>query len=892
MASFFWLAALRRRFPTSTRANLQRKTRLRVEDLEPRDVPSVVTPTYVLDPNSGGATAFGSPGPTGLSPAAIRHAYGFDQVSYTGAGTTIAIVDAFDDPNIASDLHNFDQQFGLADPAFTKVNQSGGTTPPAPDTGWAGEISLDVEWAHAIAPAANILLVEANSASFSDLLTAVDYAAQQTGVVAVSMSWGGGEFSSETSFDSNFLTPSGHTGVVFVASSGDSGAPTSYPAASPNVLSVGGTTLNLDAQGNYSSESGWNGSGGGISAVESQPSYQNGVVTQSTTNRTNPDVAYDADPNTGFSVYQTYGNSASTPWLQYGGTSDAAPQWAALVALADQGRAAAGESALSSTTLLPMIYQLSASDFHDTTTGTSTGSPHESAGPGYDLVTGRGTPIANKVIGDLVGSTSTPGGTHFAVSAPSSDTAGTSFTVTVTAEDGSNNTVTGFTGTVHFTSSDGAAVLPSDYTFTGTEQGTQTFTVTLKTAGSDSVTAAAGSVSGSASVTVNPAAPTQLAFTHQPTNGTVGTALSPAVTVAELDPYGNVATQDSSTQITLALGSNPGGATLTGGGPVTVSHGIATFTGLSLNKSGTGYTLVASGGNLTGTTSASFNVSTVTGVVIEDFESGLGNYYYTGNASPQASTSASAAHDGSNGLLTPGDGDWYLRLDSAGQVNPGDTVSVWTRFAGSATGRAYFGFGTTSNGTLSAVLAPNTGQLIIQNNSGFNTFTNLASVKQSYQANHWYRVEVAWGTSGKVIVRLYDSNGTTLLNSVTVATGDTTPGDFAFRATGSTKDWDTVTVTRGVNKFAAPVAGHVPQTAPVIPPATPPQVYAGSSNPAAATDPGSWWFAAGGLSVPATSTGAHASAPVATQEEFLLPPSFFLEEQSAEEVLGGLPHRR
>ena len=191
--------------------------------------------------------------------------------------------------------------------------------------------------------------------------------------------------------------------------------------------------------------------------------------------------------------------------------------------------------------------------------------------------------------------------------------------------------------------------------------------------------------------------------------------------------------------------------------------------------------------------------------MIEAFQSGLGNYYYTGSSRPMATTSSAAAHDGTLGLADAGDGDWYLRLDSAGKINPGDTASVWTRFVTNADGRAYFGFGTTTSGTLSAVLAPNTGQLIIQNNAGFGNFTDLASVSQTYLANHWYRVEVAWGTSGTVIVRLYDSNGTTLLNSVTVATGDVTAGGFAFRATGSTKDWDTVTVTRGVNSFATPI---------------------------------------------------------------------------------------
>jgi len=373
------------------------------------------------------AVAMATAGPTGFNPAQIRHAYGFDSVSFAGAtadgtGTTIAIVDAYDNPNVANDLHQFSLQFGLPDSAFKKVNQTGGTTMPAANAGWASEIVLDVEWAHAIAPGASILLVEANSNSYSDLMTAVDYARRQPGVVAISMSWGGGEFSGETTYDSYFTTPAGHGGVAFFASSGDTGAPSSYPAVSPNVVSVGGTSLRLSS-GNYGSESGWGGSGGGISAYESQPSYQKGVVTQSTTKRANPDVSYNSDPATGFAVYDSYNNGTATPWTQFGGTSAAAPQWAALTAIVDQGRAIAGLGSLDGRTqLLPAIYALAATDFHDVTTGGSTGSPRYSATVGYDLVTGRGTPVANLVIADLVtwGATSTPPATTTTPTAPTS----------------------------------------------------------------------------------------------------------------------------------------------------------------------------------------------------------------------------------------------------------------------------------------------------------------------------------------------------------------------------------------------------------------------------------------------------------------------------------------
>ena len=383
-----------------------------------------------------GAAAMATSGPTGYSPAQIRTAYGFDSVSFgsaaaNGAGTTIAIVDAYDNPNVANDLHQFSVQFGLPDAAFTKVNQTGGTKMPAADRGWGSEIVLDVEWAHAIAPGASILLVEANSNSYPDLMTAVDYARRQPGVVAVSMSWGAGEFSGETTYDSVFTTPAGHGGVAFFASSGDTGAPVSYPAVSPNVVSVGGTSLRLSGS-TYGSESGWSGSGGGISVYESKPSYQNGVVTQSTTKRSNPDVAYDSDPSTGFAVYDSFNNGTASPWSQFGGTSAAAPQWAALTAIVDQGRALAGLGALDGRTqLLPAIYALNAGDFHDVTTGGSTGSPSYTAAAGYDLVTGRGTPVANRVIADLVswGSSSTPTTPTPAPTSPTSFTAtGTSTT--------------------------------------------------------------------------------------------------------------------------------------------------------------------------------------------------------------------------------------------------------------------------------------------------------------------------------------------------------------------------------------------------------------------------------------------------------------------------------
>jgi hypothetical protein len=370
-------------------------------------LPSTFAPGY-LGQFAGRAVPHSTPGPTGYTPAQVRHAYGFDQINFggvvgDGTGQTIAIVDAYDDPTIAGDLVQFDRAFGLPDPAFQKVNQTGGSPPPSASPTWGVEIALDVEWAHAMAPGARILLVEANSNANADLFAAVGYAARQPGVSVVSMSWGTPEYPTEAASDEVFTTPPGHPGVTFLSAPGDDGAPASYPSASPNVVAVGGTTLTLGAGGTWAGESGWAGGAGGPSAYEPQPLGQLGLVPQTAASRTAPDVAYDADPATGFPIYDSYNYPASAPWAQFGGTSAGTPQWAALVAIVNQGRARAGLGSLDGPgQTLPALYQLPAGDFHDITTGTSTGAPRYAAGPGYDLVTGRGSPVANLVVRDLV----------------------------------------------------------------------------------------------------------------------------------------------------------------------------------------------------------------------------------------------------------------------------------------------------------------------------------------------------------------------------------------------------------------------------------------------------------------------------------------------------------
>ena len=272
---------------------LEDRTLLSVGGLLSQTIPIATPPLESFPP--GGSTLF-SPSNTaqGYSPAQIRQAYSFNSVSFAngvvgdGSGQTIAIVVAYQQPNIAADLHAFDQQFGLADPSLTVATPQG-TPSNAPVGDWGIEASLDVEWAHALAPGASILVVEARSAG-TDLYAAVDYARQQPGVSVVSMSWGSPEFNGETSFDQYFTTPAGHTGITFVAATGDNGAPGDYPAFSPNVLAVGGTMFSatLDAQGDNPGETGWSGSGGGLSQYESQPSYQQGMVTQSSHGASDP----------------------------------------------------------------------------------------------------------------------------------------------------------------------------------------------------------------------------------------------------------------------------------------------------------------------------------------------------------------------------------------------------------------------------------------------------------------------------------------------------------------------------------------------------------------------------------------------------------------------------
>ena len=319
-------------------------------------------------------------GPTGYNPADLIAAYKLPTTG--GVGQTVAIVDAFDDPNAESDLAVYRSTFGLppcttANGCFRKVNQTGGTKYPRANSGWAQEISLDLDMASAICPNCKILLVEASTNSFANLAAAVDTAAR-LGANAISNSYGGGEYSAEVTDEAHF----NHPGIAVTVSSGDSGFGVQFPAASQFVTAVGGTSLSRAANARGFTETVWNGAGSGCSAFISKPTWQTDA---GCARRTVADVAAVADPNTGVSVYDTFRVSGGGGWLVFGGTSVAAPIVAAVYALT--GNASALNHAQS-------VYTNRASLF-DVTSGSNgaCGGSYLCTGvAGYDGPTGNGTP--------------------------------------------------------------------------------------------------------------------------------------------------------------------------------------------------------------------------------------------------------------------------------------------------------------------------------------------------------------------------------------------------------------------------------------------------------------------------------------------------------------------
>jgi subtilase family serine protease len=352
----------------------------------------------------------------GLTPQMVRRAYGFDQIANEGTGQTIAIVVAFNNPSIAADLEVFTKASGL--PPCTVGNGcleiSG--TPPVPNPAvfppafvqfWQLEAALDVQWAHAIAPQAKKVLVQANTAFLQDLLDAVNQA-KGSGASVVSMSWGlpetrdrsiGGDCAPPDLPCYDFIA----AGVSFVAASGDSGTPALWPATSSDVTAVGGTKLNTNSKGDFNSELSWDDSGGGLSSFVFAPVYQLPFTPENPQGRRGvPDVAYNADPNAGFSVY----SSSNGGWSQVGGTSAGVPQWSALIAIVNSLRMTAGKALFtgSNSGIYAVAGTAYLTRFNDITNGPKNGKcgPLCKVGPGYDYLTGLGSPKANELIPALV----------------------------------------------------------------------------------------------------------------------------------------------------------------------------------------------------------------------------------------------------------------------------------------------------------------------------------------------------------------------------------------------------------------------------------------------------------------------------------------------------------
>ncbi|MGW4490821.1 putative Ig domain-containing protein [Streptomyces sp. NPDC004376] len=365
------------------------------------------------------ASAVAAATPSGLSPANLHSAYNLPTTG--GSGLTVAIVDAYNDPNAEADLATYRSQFGLsactkANGCFKQVSQTGSTTSlPANDKGWAGEEALDIDMVSAVCPNCNIILVEANSPTDANL-GAAENEAVALGAKVVSNSWGGSEDSSQTTLDTQYFK---HPGVAITVSSGDSAYGAEYPATSQYVTAVGGTALTTASNSRGWSESVWKtnsseGTGSGCSAYDPKPAWQTDT---GCAKRMEADVSAVADPATGVAVYDSYGGSG---WAVYGGTSASAPIVAGVYALA--GTPGASD--------YPAKYPYShTGNLYDVTSGNN-GSCSPSyfctAGSGYDGPTGWGTPN-----GTAAFTAGTSGGNTVSVTSPGSQSATTGGSVSL-----------------------------------------------------------------------------------------------------------------------------------------------------------------------------------------------------------------------------------------------------------------------------------------------------------------------------------------------------------------------------------------------------------------------------------------------------------------------------
>ena len=538
-----------------------------------------------------------------MTPALMTAAYGIHGVG-SGQGATVAIVDAYDAPNVAADLATFMSTWGISCPTsgwgtFTKVNQNGRTSPlPSYDSGWEVETSMDTQWVRAIAPCANIVLVEANSSLDSDLMSAVSTAATLASVV--SMSWGGSESGSQTFYDSFFVK----NGVTFLASSGDTGGIVEWPSSSPNVIAVGGTNLNY-SNGTLVSETAWSGSGGGCSTVEPAIAAQTGFVPSSCKNRATPDVSIDGG---GISpVYVLI--SGQGGWYSVYGTSLSVQLWAGVTALANalHGAPLNGvQSALYADAAGAPSSAPYTSNYRDITSG-SAGS--FSAGPGWDFVTGLGSPLVNALVLSLIG----PPTANFTLSAaPSSQTVTqgnpASYTATVTPSNG-------FTGSVALSASGLPAGATATFSPTSIAGGSGSSTMSVTTSSTTpagtytlTITGTSGALSHSTTVTlvVNSAVSPNFSISASPASRTV-TQGNPTSYTATVTPSGGF-----TGNVTVSASGLPTGAAATfGTNPIVGGSGSSTLSVTTSSTTPTGtYTLT-----ITGTSGTLSHSTTVTLVV-------------------------------------------------------------------------------------------------------------------------------------------------------------------------------------------------------------------------------------------------------------------------------------
>jgi subtilase family serine protease len=334
--------------------------------------------------------------PAGYGPADLQSAYALPSAT-SGVGQVVAIVDAYNDPSALSDVNTYRSQFGIAplstctspspalstnQPCFSKVNQSGGTRYPKSNGGWAQEISLDLDMVSAVCPNCSVLLVEATSPTFTNLGAAVNKAVTLR-ATEISNSYGGGESSSDASYDASYFN---HPGVAITVSSGDGGYGVQYPAASQYVTAVGGTSLTRSSSTRGWGETVWSGAGSGCSAYDAQPIWQSSManITGVCARRAVADVSAVADPNTGVAVYDSYTYQGVGGWLVFGGTSVSSPLIASVYALA-------GNAGTINYGSYPYSHAAALNDVTGGSNG-SCGNVLCNATSGWDGPTGLGTP--------------------------------------------------------------------------------------------------------------------------------------------------------------------------------------------------------------------------------------------------------------------------------------------------------------------------------------------------------------------------------------------------------------------------------------------------------------------------------------------------------------------